>query len=137
MKMGLRVSFLDGLDDYSSDRRFRFAVVDLDKADYPLNFVCMLPIHVKSEGDAVSNFARVFGDESLAVAKGLLLGALENETASDVKVEIERRLRLLEPKQAIQVKCSGCGRLFQPRRVRRFQHNFCDECLKKRYGSRA
>jgi hypothetical protein len=136
MKLGLRVSFLDGVDDYSSDKRFRFAVVDFDKPDYPLNFVCMLPRQFKSEGDGSSKFAEVFGEESLAIAKKLLHGALETETASDVKVEIERRLRLLEPKQAIQIKCNRCGKLFQPRRIRRFHQNFCEECMKKRFGNR-
>jgi len=136
MNLGLRVSFLDGLDDYSSDRRLRFAVVDLDKADYPLNFVCMLPMQLKSEGYGTSKFAKVFGDESMVIAKKLLHGALETETASDVKLEIERRLRLLEPKQTVQIKCNRCGRLFQPRRVRRFHQNFCEECMKKRFGNR-
>jgi formylmethanofuran dehydrogenase subunit E len=93
-------------------------------------------MQLKSEGYGTSKFAKVFGDESMVIAKRLLQGALETETASDVKLEIERRLRLLEPKQTVKIKCNRCGRLFQPRRVRRFHQNFCEECMKKRFGNR-
>lgn len=135
VKLGLRISFLDETDD-SGSRRFRLAVVDLDKADYPLNFICMLPKQFKPECGGSSKFEGLFGGESPAVAKKLLLDTLETETTPDIKVEIERRLKLLEPKQTVHIKCGGCGRLFQPRRVRRFQQNLCEECVKKRFGNR-
>jgi hypothetical protein len=136
LKLGLRVSFLDEPNDYSSERRFRLAVVDLDKAAYPLNFVCMLPKQFTSGWEKSSKFAKIFGNESLALAKKLLLEAFETETSAEVKVEIERRLKLLEPKATIQTKCSGCGRLFQSKRIRRFHQNLCEECLKQRFGYR-
>jgi uncharacterized OB-fold protein len=65
-----------------------------------------------------------------------LTEALKNENEAEVKVEIERRLTLLEPKQVSQIKCSGCGKLFQPRRIRRFKKNFCEECFKRIYAAR-
>jgi hypothetical protein len=136
MKLGLRVSFLDEPDDRSINRRLRLAVVDLEKAEYPMNFVCMLPKQFPSGWEGSSKFAKIFGNESIEVAKKLLLEALETETSAEVKEEIEKRLKLLEPKQTIQVKCSGCGKPFQPRRVRRFHQNFCEDCIKKKYGNR-
>jgi DNA-directed RNA polymerase subunit RPC12/RpoP len=30
------------------------------------------------------------------------------------------------------MKCSGCGKLFVPRSIRRFTNNFCTDCLKKK-----
>ena len=68
-------------------------------------------------------------------AKALLKDALERENNSEVKAEIKRRLLKLEPKGANQIKCNGCGRPFQPKRIRRFKNNFCEECMKKKFGS--
>ena len=138
MGFGLHLSRLDDAADSSSvSKRFRFAVVDLDKAKgYPLNFVCMLPTKISTDGKSQSACVQVFGDKSAEQAKALLTGALETEGDFEVKAEIERRLKLLEPKPISQVKCSFCGKLFQPRPVKRFKQKFCQECVKKKFGSR-
>jgi len=118
-------------------RHFRFAVLDLDRnRDYPANFVCLLPTMVSNEGKSNNVFFKIFGNKSVEQAKLLLTEALKNENEPEVRVEIERRLTLLEPKTISQIKCSGCGKLFQPRRIRRFKQNFCEECLKRKYGAR-
>lgn len=123
--------------DTDLGRKFRFAVLDLDKPrDYPANFVCILPTTVSNKGKPSNVFFQIFGKESLEQAKLLLTEALKSENEAEVKVEIERRLTLLEPKSIIQIKCSGCGKLFQPRRIRRFKKNFCEECFKKIYAAR-
>lgn len=137
MNVRLQVFKQDDVNGYSLGRRFRFAVVDRDKSKkYPSNFVCMLPAQISGEGKPHSIFLRVFGDKGLEQAKALLTEALETEDDSEVKAEIERRLKLLEPKPVSQIKCSACGKLFQPRRVRRFKQNFCSECMKRKFGSR-
>jgi hypothetical protein len=137
MNVRLQIFKQDDVNDYSLGRRFRFAIVDLDKSQsYPSNFVCMLPAQISGEGKPHSIFLQVFGDKSIEQAKALLTGALETEDDSEVKAEIERRLKLLEPKPVSQIECSACGKFFQPRRVRRFKQNFCPECMKKKFGSR-
>ena len=137
MRVGLLLCRYDNAEDYSVARRFRFAVVDLDKAkSYPLNFVCLLPARISAGGKSESVFLQVFGDKSMEQARALLAGALDTESDSEVKAEITRRLKLLEPKPISQIKCSDCRKLFQPRRVRKHQQNFCEECLKKKFGSR-
>ena len=137
MKPSLYVCRHDSAKDYSLGKRFRFAVVDLDKSkSYPSNFVCVLPTQMGDKGKSKSVFLQVFGDRSIEQARALLTGALETEEESEVKAEIEKRLKMLEPERVIQINCSGCGKLFQPRRVRKYQQNFCEECLKKKYGSR-
>jgi len=95
----------------------------------------MLPINL---GAAKSNsvFLQLFGDKSLEQAKALLKDAWEHEDDSEVKAEIERRLKLLEPKGVNQTKCSSCGKLFQPKRIRRFKNNYCEECMRKKFRSR-
>jgi len=95
----------------------------------------MLPVSLGA-GKSDSVFLHVFGDKSYEQAKALFKEALERETDSEVKAEIERRLMLLEPEGVNQIKCSGCGKLFQPKRIRRFKNNFCEECMKKKFGSR-
>jgi hypothetical protein len=138
MKLSLHIHSHDDLEDYSVGKRLRFAVVDLDKGkDYPLNFVCMLPLQPNSSGKGHSVFVGIFGDRSLKVARELLLEALESETDSEVKWEIERRLRLLGPKPINQIKCDACGQFFQAQPRKGFKRKFCPECLKKKFGNRA
>jgi formylmethanofuran dehydrogenase subunit E len=128
---------IDNVRDYSVGKRFRFAVVDLDKSkSYPSNFVCVLPTQMSDKGKSKSVFLQVFGDKSTEQARALLNKALETEEEPEVKAEIEKRLKLLEPEGVSQIKCSSCGKLFRPRRVRKYQHNFCEECLKKKFGDR-
>jgi hypothetical protein len=137
MKFKLLVFIVDCADYDNLARRFRFVVVDADKAKgYPANFVCLLPTTVSNGGNVNNVFFKVFGDKSLEHAKLLLTDALKNESNHEVRVEIERRLKLLDPKQVGQIKCSGCGKLFQPRRIRRFKQNFCQECFKRKYDAR-
>ena len=85
--------------EFPSRWRIRFAVVDLDKSDnYPQNFVCGLPALTETmlKRTAEYLFLQFFGKRSSEVAKALLTDALRDETDLEVKVEIERRLKLLE-----------------------------------------
>ena len=136
MKLSLYICRFGNAKDYSLGKRFRFAVVDLDKSkSYPANFVCMLPTQINGKTRLESIFMQVFGDRSIEQARSLLAEALETEEDADVKAEIGKRLKMLEPEPVIQIKCCGCGKLFQPRRVRKYRRNFCEECMKK-FGSR-
>jgi hypothetical protein len=90
---------------------------------------------MSDKGKSKSIFLQVFGDKSTEQARALLAEALETEEDADVKAEIEKRLKMLEPEPVSQINCSGCGKLFQPRRVRKYRRNFCEECMKK-FGSR-
>ena len=138
MRVSLQIHKHDDADDYSAGKRFRFVVVDLNKGkDYPVNFVCLLPMQPNSLGKGFSVFFGIFGDKSLIMAKKLLLEALETETDSEVKREIERRLKLLEPKPVYQVNCDVCGQLFQAQPRKRFKQKFCPECLRKKFDGRA
>lgn len=102
MNFKLRVFTIDDINDFSLGRRFRFAVIDLDKSrDYPANFVCILPSIIRDEKKSNNIFQKIFGNKGLEQAKALLTEALKTENESNVKVEIERRLKLLEPKRAI------------------------------------
>jgi hypothetical protein len=94
----------------------------------------MLPSQF-GKGKTDSAFLKLFGDKSLEQAKALLKDAWEQEDDSEVKAEIERRLKQLEPKELNLIKCSRCGKLFQFRGKRRFKNSYCEECIKKRFGS--
>jgi DNA-directed RNA polymerase subunit RPC12/RpoP len=78
----------------------------------------------------------LFGDKSVDFAINLLTEALRSERNTEVKTEIERRLKLLDPKRVTVVKCSGCKKTFQPRKIRKYKQNLCPECLKKRFAAR-
>jgi hypothetical protein len=136
MNIGLQVFELNGKEDNPFQRNFRFAVVDFSKSEsYPSNFVCMLPLKLGA-GKTDSVFLKLFGNKSLEQAKFLLNAALKAENDSVIKAEIERRLKLLDPVQTSQIKCSSCGKVFHPQRIRRYRKNFCQTCMKKRYGNR-
>jgi len=135
MNLRLYVSKNDYARDYSQGRYIRFAVIDLDKSkSYPANYVCMLPLQPRANGKAHNIFSKLFGNDSLELAKRLLTKALKAEGNSEVKAEIEKRLILLEPKPPCQVKCRVCGNFFEPER-RRFRQKICQECTRKKYAS--
>jgi hypothetical protein len=96
--------------------------------------VCMLPLQPRANGKAHNVFSELFGNDSLERAKRLLSKALKTENDSEIKAEIEKRLKLIEPKPAVQVKCRVCGNFFEPRR-RRFKQKICQECTRKKYAS--
>jgi hypothetical protein len=133
----LHISRHDDARDYSEGKHFRFAVTDLEKdKNYPANFVCMLPLNVEFNGKAHNIFTRIFGSDSLKVAKWMLLDALEREKDSAIRDEIERRLKLLDSKSKVEVVCVSCGNPFQKKTGKSFKQRFCQECLMKRFAGR-
>ena len=128
----LRVFEVDyGRGNYAWNR-FRFAVVDANNSKgYPANFVSMLPIRIDSDGKTPSAFTKLFGNESLKIARGLLTRSLKKEQGSAIKAEIVRRLRLLEPNPVIQIKCRVCKKFFETRKEKARKQKFCPECMKR------
>jgi len=124
--------------DNNLGRTYRFAVLDVSRAkDYPANFICMLPVKVdQRKGKIVNTFGELFGDKSVDFAIRLLNDALKTESDVEVKTEIRRRLKLIDPKQVKVIKCCRCKKSFQPQKIRKYRQNLCDECLKARYGQR-
>ncbi len=111
---------------------YRLAVVNKSKS-YPANFVCMLPIKlIKSKVDTGYGgiFGGFFGDKSLDVALQLLNDALKTEHEPEIVAEIEKRLKLIDPKLVNLVKCSQCKKTFQPKKPKRYKQYLCEKCLK-------
>jgi hypothetical protein len=99
MNLSLSIFKREDLNNYSGKKDIRFAVVDLDRSrKYPINFVCILPKHIKANGRRHSKFERKFGDKSFYLAKKLLKRSLKSENDWEVKDEIRERLDLLKPK---------------------------------------
>ncbi len=92
----------------------------------------MLPLKMQN-GKVGNVFVDLFGNKSQEIALGLLKDALKRETDFEVRAEIERRLKLIDPKQANMVKCSVCGKQFQQPKARKFKQILCQECVTKRY----
>jgi hypothetical protein len=133
MRLCLQISQREGGKGSLYVRRFSFAVLDLEKAEeYPLNFVCMLPMNLGSDGRAESAFVKVFGYQSTEMAQKLLLEAMKRETDAEVKAEVERRLKLLEPKPDVEKRCLACGKFFPTKPKPEFKQKYCPECLKKK-----
>jgi len=120
----------------SSGINYRFAVVDYGRSsNYPSNFVCMLPAKIEVvKGKSTNAFGGLFGDNCVPFAIELLNKALKTENETEVKTEIERRLKLLGPKQTGRVQCSECKRIFQPAKMRKYKQHFCRDCYRKRFG---
>lgn len=125
-----------GIEDDSMRHQFCFAVIDQSKSKrYPINYLCILPIRI-NRGKAASAFEKLFKEKSAKQAKTLLTEALKKTDDYEVKSEIERRLKLLEPKKISETKCNGCGKLFLPRQTRRYKKKLCEQCIKKKYATR-
>ncbi len=136
MDCGLQAFKLENNGARNSGMAYRFAVVDYSRSSsYPKNFVCMLPAKVDFvKGKSTNVFGGLFGDKSVDFARELLNKALLSEREAEVKTEIKRRLKLLNPKQAETVECSGCNKSFQPTKMRKYKQHFCRECYRKRFG---
>jgi len=110
----------------------RFVVLDSNKSkSYPSNFVSMLPMRIDSDGKIPSVFTKLFGNNSLKIARGLLTVSLQKEHDSEIKAEIERRLNLLEPNPVIHVKCRVCRQFFKTPKEKARNQKICPECIKR------
>ncbi len=84
-----------------------------------------------------SSFEQRFGDESLKIAKKLLTDALRSEADEDVRDEIGRRLKLLDPESTREKRCASCGKTFLVDSRKKWRKNFCEDCAKKKFGYRS
>jgi len=72
-----------------------FVVVDKETPkDYPLNFVCVLP-NVQGLANGHTIYSRIFGEESLPLAKRLLDKAMKKESDLEIKSEVGQRLKMI------------------------------------------
>ncbi len=133
MRFGLRISERRG-EKGSPNRRFNFAIIDLDKADtYPMNYICKLPTTLRLAGGNGNAFVKKFGSTSYELARVLLQRALEQEEPPEIRTEIERRLKWLDPKPAVKKRCIRCKEIFQIKPKYYYcKYKYCPECLKKR-----
>jgi hypothetical protein len=114
LKARLAVLKQEDFRDYSGAKHLRFAVVDLDRAkEYPLNFVCTLPLRISPNGKRLTAFEKFFEDKSFDMAKKLLTDALRGEEDEEIRAEIQRRLKLLEPEPAGKKKYTPFRRAFR------------------------
>ena len=135
MNFKLRIFRRDYTNNLSAWNHLRFAVVDLNKSkSYPENFVSILPMRIDSDGKLSSVFTNFFGNKSLKIARGLLTESLKKEHGSEIKAEIARRLKLLDPSPVIHIKCRVCKKFFQTQKERASNQKICPECM-KRHGS--
>ena len=133
MNFKLRIFRREYTNNLSGWNHLRFAVVDLNKSkSYPENFVSMLPIKIDSDGKLPSAFTKFFGNKSLKIARGLLTESLKKEHGSEIKAEIARRLKLLDPNPVVCIKCRVCKKFFQTKKKRVFKLKLCPKCLKRR-----
>lgn len=134
MKLRLHITKNEDLKDYSRGQYFRFAVIDLDKSkNYPANFVCMLPKKPTVNDTPHNIFSKIYGKESILIAKQLLKRALNSESDLEIKNAIAERISMLEPKKAPEVKCCRCGKPFTPIRMRYRKQKVCPECKQRIY----
>ncbi len=102
-----------------------FVVVDSDiSKSYPANFVCVLPLSQGLCGNSI--FSKLFGEDSLILARKLLSKALIKESDLEIRTAIGKRLKLLNPKIVVKARCRVCKVLFEPES---FRGNYQKTCL--------
>jgi hypothetical protein len=121
-----------GRSSHSIQTEIHFVVVNADEPRlYPLNFVCVLPEQMSVSAQQNSNFVKIFGNNSLTLAKDLLSKALEKENDAEIKAAIGKRLKVLQPKPIFKTKCRFCGNIFEPKKFRKYYQKTCPECKRK------
>jgi hypothetical protein len=104
-----------------------FVVVDSDVSkSYPANFVCVLPLSQGLCGNSI--FSKLFGEDSLTLARKLLSKALAKESDLEIKTAIGKRLKLLDPKAVIKARCRICKGVFEPKSFRGNYQKTCQDC---------
>ena len=113
--------------------------VDCSKANKnPANFVCMLPLKIELiKGKSLNTFGELFGEKSSDFAVELLKKALLTERDAEIKAELEKRLKILDPKQTIRIVCCGCKKSFEISKRKKYKHPLCDECAQKRFSRKS
>ena len=111
-----------------------FVVIDLDRSkQYPQNFVCVLPKNIKVKAKPSSVFRRVFGNDSVEIAKQLLKKALRSRPDSETTKAIRERLKLLDPQQHNKTKCENCGKPINQTKRKFRSYKFCFKCHSNGY----
>lgn len=107
--------FLIGSKYRSKGRHVIFAVIDINQSsEYPKNFVCILPKQINLRSKNQNKFVKLFGKESVNIAKRLLLKLQSSEEDPNVSRVIKQRLKLLDSASIVNFKCHSCGVLFEP-----------------------
>jgi hypothetical protein len=91
-------------DWFDQKQRFRFAVVDLERSkDYPLNFVCILPMRLNAKGEKRTEFEKLFGEPpaDLFIGRlrrkgGAFFTLLCSQAAEEFTDILHQKLRFLE-----------------------------------------
>ena len=129
MKPSLYVLKRDlGRNSENPKTEVHFVIIDSEASkDYPLNFVCVLP-QGQSLVNGHSTFRKIFGEDSVPVARRLLSKALRKESDSEIKTEVGKRLKMLAPKNIVKAKCRVCGNVFKSKRFGRHYQKNCQDC---------
>jgi hypothetical protein len=138
-KYKLRIEKMATWKNHKQHTLFYFAVIDLSKgAMYPLSWVCNLP----NGFYALQNnkkFSKAFPNiDKPKFALKLLNDALcvpEYANDTEIKAEIEKRIKKLSPKLPFKVKCRKCGESFEAVRKTIHYCPSCKEAYKKFKGS--
>ena len=133
MKLQLRITEKE-IKHYSTETKTKhiFAVVDLDKSKkYPQNFVSLLPKNIKAAAKPANVFEKLFGNESLKIAKHLLEKALRKRPNPKTAKAIRERLKLLDSNLNNKTKCQNCGTRINQSKNRFRPHKLCYNCYTK------
>ena len=94
-----------------------FIVVDSEiSKSYPLNFVCKFPLF-QGLCSGHSAFRKIFGENTIPLAKKLLIKALARESDSEFKKEIRKRLKQLNLKTVVQSNSANFAKNFLNRKA--------------------
>jgi len=134
LNLKLHITKNYNIKDYNKPGYIRIAVIDTDiSKEYPANFVCMLPKTFNPNAKIQNKFQEKYGNQSKEIIKKLLDHALKTADDQDLKKELLKRLKILNPKPKNMVKCNVCGEEFKSKTFRYGKQKTCYECRAKRY----
>jgi len=134
MKLALHITKNYNIKDYIKPAYIRIAVIDKNiSKEYPANFVCILPKTINLNAKTPNKFQEKYGTQSKEIIKKLIDHALKTADDQDIKKELLKRLKILNPKPKNMVKCNACGQEFKSKTFRYGKQKTCYECKTKRY----
>ena len=138
MKLSLYITKNYNIRDYNKPSHIRIVVIDKDiSKKYPDNFICILPRTYNPKTKNPNKFQLKYGEQSKQLIEELLNKALTTEEDQAIKRELQKRLKILNPKPKNLVKCSVCGEEFKARRYGYRLQKTCYGCLNKRRSNQA
>ena len=137
MNLKLHITKNYNIKDYNKPDHIKIAVIDTDisKGTQQTLYACCQKHLIQTQKHQTS-FKKSMETKAKKLIKKLLDQALKTADDQNIKKELLKRLKLLNPKPKNMVKCNMCGEEVKSKTFRYGKQKTCYECKTKRYTNK-